>query len=225
MSLVALIIVIIFSALIIKVGSIALRMTGIDKESADFQSLSAFTGTGFTTTEAEHIVDHPKRRRVIKSLMILGNIGIVSAVTMLILSFRGVTLTQSLTKLGILGLAAVALIVFSVAKGLENAFDSFIEKRLSKMTHFSMGAFNEVIRLASGYGIAEISITGDHYLCGKQLLESNLSQSDILVLAIKRGFHLLATPKAVERIERGDKLVCFGLLKNIAGVADPDEAS
>jgi hypothetical protein len=219
MSVVALILVIMLSALIIKVGSVALRMTGIDKESAKFQSLSAFTGTGFTTTEAESIVNHPQRRKVIKGLMIMGNIGIVSAITMLILSFRGGSVTESLAKLGLLGLAALAILIFSVAKGIENVLDNFIEKRLSKMTHFSMGTFSEIMKLASGYGIAEVLITADHELAGKKLHESNLSQSDILVLAIKRGFHLISTPKAVEHIEAGDRLVCFGLLKNLSEVA------
>lgn len=220
MSVVALILIVMISALIIKVGSIALRMTGIDKETSRFQSLSAFTGTGFTTSEAENIVTHPQRRKVIKSLMILGNVGIVSVVSMLIISFRGGTLSDSLAKLGILGLAALGIVVFSLAKGLENVIDGFIEKRLSKITHFSMGAFSEVLRLASGYGIAEVGVPVDHSLAGKKLFESNLSQSDILVLAIKRGFRLIATPKANESIEAGDRLVCFGLLKNLVEVAD-----
>ncbi len=218
MTILGLVIVILISALIIKVGTIALRMTGISKESARFQSLSAFTGTGFTTSEAESIVNHPRRRKVIKALMILGNIGVVSAVTMLILSFRGEGLFDALTKIGIIGLAALAIVFFSVVKGLENVMDGFIEKRLSKMTHFSMGTFSEIMRLASGYGVAELSITADHVLAGKRLLESNLSRSDILVLAVKRGFRLIPTPKADELIEPGDHLVCFGLLKNLTEV-------
>ena len=104
MTLIALVLVIIISALIIKVGAIAMRMTGIDKEYANFQALSAFSGTGFTTTEAENIVNHPQRRRVIKVLMVFGNIGIISAISTLIMSFRGGTLSESATKLAILGL-------------------------------------------------------------------------------------------------------------------------
>ncbi|UCF04709.1 MAG: TrkA C-terminal domain-containing protein [bacterium] len=195
-------------------------MTGLDKETSAFQSLSAFTGTGFTTTEAENIVNHYKRRKIIKALMILGNIGIISTVAMLILSFRGVTLTESLTKLGIIGLAALALLIFSVARGLDNLLESFIEKRLSKMKLFSMGAFSEIIRLASGYGIVELTVTPEHDLAGRQLYESNLSGRDILVLAIKRGFHIITTPKAAERIEPGDKLVCFGLLRSLSEIAE-----
>ena len=43
------------SFLIVRAAAIALRMTGLEKKKAIFQSLSAFTGTGFTTREAENV--------------------------------------------------------------------------------------------------------------------------------------------------------------------------
>lgn len=220
MSVFALVLVIILSALIIKVGAISLRMTGLDKETAAFQSLSAFTGTGFTTSEAENIVNHHQRRKIVKALMILGNIGIVSGLAVLFLSFRGENFTAALTKLGVLGLTILLLIALPVMKGLDNVLDSFITRRLSKMTHFSMGSFSEILRLASGYGIAELAVGKSHRLAGKKLFESQLSASGILVLAIKRGFHLIPTPKADEPIEPGDKLICFGHLKSLSQMAE-----
>ena len=223
MSVFALLLVLVLSALIIKVGSISLRMTGLDKETAAFQSLSAFTGTGFTTSEAENIVNHRERRKIVKTLMILGNIGIISGLAMLFLSFQGESFSNALAKLGLLGLAVLVLVAFPIAKGLDNVVDRFITKRLSKMTHFSMGAFSEILKLASGYGIAELLIPDSHLLAGRKLMETDLSQSNILVLAIKRGFHLIAAPKAEEEIRAGDRLVCFGYLKGMSKLARQDE--
>ncbi len=217
-TLAGLIIVIIISFLIIKVGSIALRMTGVDKESANFQSLSAFTGTGFTTFEAEDVVNYHDRRRIIKILMLLGNAGIVSIITMLILSFSGGNISQTVAKLGLLGIVIVAIVVFSAVRGLETFVDNFIAKRLSKFTQFSMGSFQEMLRLTNGYGVAEIVVPKDHDLAGKRLFESNLRSSDILVLAVKRRMMLIPAPKADELIEPEDRLICFGLLKNISAV-------
>ncbi len=219
-TLAGLIIIIIISFLIIRVGSIALRMTGIDKESANFQSLSAFTGTGFTTFEAEDVVNYHNRRRVIKILMLLGNIGIVSVITMLILSFSDGNISQTAAKLGLLGLVVVAIVIFSAAKGLESFVDTFIAKRLARFTQFSMGSFHEMLRLTHGYGVAEIIVPGDHDLAGKRLFESNLRSSDILVLAVKRHSRLIPAPRADELIEPDDKLICFGLLENISKVTD-----
>ena len=78
MSVILLIIFICISYLIVRVGAIALEMTGMDKAKARFQALSAFSGTGFTTREAEMVVNHPRRRKIATYLMILGNAGIVT---------------------------------------------------------------------------------------------------------------------------------------------------
>ncbi len=51
------------SVAVIRVASVALRLTGLTENTARFQALSAFTGTGFTTTEAEALVNYPVRRR------------------------------------------------------------------------------------------------------------------------------------------------------------------
>jgi hypothetical protein len=58
-ALISLIIIFTLSALITKIASEALVHTGLSKQSAKFQARSAFTGVGFTTSEAEHIVNHP----------------------------------------------------------------------------------------------------------------------------------------------------------------------
>jgi hypothetical protein len=218
MSLVILLLVIMISALIIKVGAIALRMTGIDRETAGFQALSAFTGTGFTTSEAENIVNHSRRRSIVKALMILGNAGIITALAMLFLSLQGSTVTNALAKFGVIGLLAVLILAFPLSKGLDNLFENFIMKRLSKSTHFSMGAFSQLMRFARGYGIAELIVSDSDLLAGKTLAGSGLTDSGILVLAIRRKRQMITTPKAAERIQPDDRLICFGPLDNIASV-------
>jgi Trk-type K+ transport system membrane component len=85
--------VIFISFLIIRAAAIALMMTGLDQKRARFQALSAFSGTGFTTKEAESVVTNPKKRRIVTWLMILGNAGvgtvIVTATSSLVTS-RGI---------------------------------------------------------------------------------------------------------------------------------------
>ena len=222
MSIFVLVIVIFLSAMIIKVGAISLRMTGLDRETAAFQALSAFTGTGFTTSESENIVNHHQRRKIVKALMLLGNIGIVSSLAVLFLSIRSEPFANSIAKLGIVGFFLILLISLPVIKGLDNVIDSFISKRLRKMKGFSMGNYSEMVRLASGYGIGELHISETNPLAGKKLEETGLTARNIVVLAIKRGFHLIATPKAEEVIGAGDRLVCFGNLKSLSTVgSDP----
>lgn len=72
---------------IVKLGSIAFQLTGMEPKMAMFQSLSAFTNTGFTTSAAETVVQHRKRRMIATVLIILGYIGIVGVIVTLIRSF------------------------------------------------------------------------------------------------------------------------------------------
>ena len=77
------------SLFITRLATIALTYTGLSWEAARFQARFAFTGTGFTTSEAERVVDHPVRRRIIMLLMIARSAGVVSIIISLILSFGG----------------------------------------------------------------------------------------------------------------------------------------
>ena len=53
-ALISLLVVIVVSIIIIRIGAVALEMTGLSKETATFQAQSAFSGTGFTTSESEY---------------------------------------------------------------------------------------------------------------------------------------------------------------------------
>jgi len=72
---------------IVKLGSIAFQLTGMEPKMAMFQSLSAFTNTGFTTGAAEKVVQHRKRRVIATVLIIIGYIGIVGIIVTLSRSF------------------------------------------------------------------------------------------------------------------------------------------
>lgn len=77
----------VLSMTVVRIASVALSLTGISRELARFQARSAFTGAGFTTTESEQVVRHPVRRRIIMLMMLLGNAGIVTVISSLVLSF------------------------------------------------------------------------------------------------------------------------------------------
>jgi Trk-type K+ transport system membrane component len=86
----ALLLVLAISLLITRVATVILTASGMSRQSARFQARSAFTSAGFTTSESEHVVNHPLRRRVVATLMLLGNAGIVAAASSAILGFRRV---------------------------------------------------------------------------------------------------------------------------------------
>lgn len=77
------------SLIVVRVGAVALMMTGLSEEVAQFQALSAFSGTGFTTTETEGVVSHPARRKTVALLIRFGSAGGVTAISTLMLSLIG----------------------------------------------------------------------------------------------------------------------------------------
>ena len=74
------VLVLIVSFIVVRIGAIALQLTGLEWSLAKFQSLSCFTSTGFTTKEAELITGDPRRRRIASVLIVLGHAGLGSEV-------------------------------------------------------------------------------------------------------------------------------------------------
>jgi hypothetical protein len=208
-------IVIVVSILIVLVGGVALRLTGLDRKTANFQALSAFTRAGFTTRESELVVGHPQRRTIVTWLIILGNAGIVAVI---------VTGTSSLAlttdyKLGI-GIAIVVAglyIVYRLVRhaGLTRRWENLIENRLSKEGFFRKIAIEQLLRLADSHGVARVTITQESTLAGATLQDVQFPTKDFSLLGIERGERLVSSPGADRQIEEGDALVVFGKLKII----------
>lgn len=87
-SLLALLAIVFISLLVVRIGTNALMLTGMSLTASRFQASSAFFGVGFTTSEAEMVVGHEVRRRIILHLIIAGNIGLTSAMATLIVTDR-----------------------------------------------------------------------------------------------------------------------------------------
>jgi K+-transporting ATPase A subunit len=82
-----LLVIIMIILAIVKLGSIAFQLTGMEPKMATFQALSALTNTGFTTRAAEDVVQHRKRRVIASILIFVGYIGIVGVIVTLVRSF------------------------------------------------------------------------------------------------------------------------------------------
>jgi hypothetical protein len=204
--------VIFVSFLIVRAAAIALMMTGLDEKKARFQALSAFTGTGFTTREAESIVNHPLRRRIISWLMILGNAGVVTVI---------ITATSSLVTsegfqvpLNALILLVGIYIIYRLAthKRFIRRWESYVEKKLVNYPDFEEGATEDLLHLIEGYGLVRAIIKDSSPLVESSLSESRLSEKGLLVLGIERGKNWIPIPKAKEVIKVGDRLVVYGPL-------------
>ena len=124
------------SFFLIRLASVALKLTGMPEPNARFQAMSALTGTGFTTTEAEMIVNYPLRRKIIAWLMIFGNLGIVSVLSTLMISFvrTDANITAILIQLAwIVGVIVVffGIMLTPIVDGFFCGLISFLLKKLT----------------------------------------------------------------------------------------------
>jgi len=209
------IVIIAMSAIIVKIATVALTMTGLSEKKAGFEALSAFTGTGFTTNDSELVMENELRRKIIMFLMILGNAGLVSVITALIFSFGKGGIRPVLMNSGILILLLLILYKLAANKRLTRYLTKKIESGLEKRPPFRKRAVEEILRIAKDYGIAEVAIRDNSLDLGKTLLESSFREKDILILAIERKNEVIPAPKAQDTIQLGDTLICYGKLDNI----------
>src|SRR5947207_10229873 len=181
-ALVSVLIIALLSMLITRVATVALSLTGMSRESARFQARSALSGVGFTTSEAESVVGHPVRRRIIQMLMVLGSAGLVGAAASLILSF-GVHAndSQRLVRALILAGGLVVLIVMSRSAWVDRRLAALIGHIL-KWPGFHVRDFGRLLALEGDWAVGELAVEDDDWLAGHTLGELRLRDEGVAVL-------------------------------------------
>jgi hypothetical protein len=221
------------TVLVVKAGSVALRLTGMDERRANFQAISAVTGTGFTTRESELVAADPVRRKIVSFLMIFGNVVIVMLISLLVGSFAAVAraVEKWYLEYGIPAAVFVVggLLLYLVLRshGLTRRWNRWVNEKLTSRLKLRERPVAEVLALAEGYGVAEIPVAERSPCAGKTLAEADLRATGILVLAIRRGEEVLPSPSAAEHIRPGDRLVCYGELARVYDFASagPEKAA
>jgi len=218
MSVVLLIVFICISYLVVRIGAIALEMTGMERSRARFQALSAFSGTGFTTKEAELVVNHPRRRKIVTYLMILGNAGIVSVIATFVLSLRQTGTFRP--SLNLVIIAASLFILYRVAshQKLAKRLTQKIRETLREKLHFEKVQVEELLQQSDGYGIASILVGRRSKVAGSTLSKSGFKEKDLMILSVERDEEVIPVPKAQTKIRVGDRLICYGKLQNLKGL-------
>ena len=171
-SAILLILTVVISLLIVRVGSIAFEMTGLDREKARFQALSCFTGTGFTTREAEAIVGNRNRRKVASFLMILGNAGIVTVITTLVVTATENRFLLSFRNLSMITLGVTLVVFLFQQKRFINWLGGLIRKCLRKTTDLDQTDVTEILRQAEGYCVSRIHVPAESVLADKTIASS-----------------------------------------------------
>ncbi|ASJ11301.1 potassium transporter TrkA [Thermococcus sp. P6] len=201
--------------LIVRIGAIALEMTGLSKDVASFQAQSAFSGAGFTTNESEYVVSNPVRRRIIRTLIFLGSAGITSAIATLLLTFVGKTGEETINSLIILALSLIVLYITFTSKRVERLMRRWIKRFLNRaFPELRVYDYHQLLGLTKGYSISEVKVGPGSWMANKTLRELELNKEGVIVLGIYRksdgGEIYIGAPRGDTLIKPGDVLVCYG---------------
>jgi hypothetical protein len=213
-------VVALLSLLFTRLATGALIATGMPPESAGFQARSAFTGAGFTTTEAENVVNHPVRRRVISTTMFVGNLGVPTLVVTVTLGFLapgpGGTSTRALVLV-----AGVALIVaLAFTRPVTDLFVTLGRKATRPLLRRSLtGAVVPLLQLSAEYQVVALPLSEDVPLRSIRGLQQALP--DIRVLGVRpgglRGEFVGGPPSDVD-LHAGDDLVVLARSDRLSAI-------
>lgn len=204
------------SWLIVRAGAIALMMTGMSFDKAKFQALSAFSGTGFTTHEAEQVVNNARRRKIVSLLMVFGNAGIVTVIVTASTSFAKAKGMEVGLNVLVLLLGISLLMALARHTELVSHWEKFAQQRLSRLKIFEGEAsVDELLHIAEGYGVVRVRLQDDAEFVGKTLAEVNSGLRHSLVLGIERDGNWVPTPRMTRKLMVDDCLVIYGQLESL----------
>lgn len=213
MSAIALLIfVAVLSLLVTRVATVALTVTGMTRQSARFQARSALTGAGFTTSESEMVVNHPVRRRIVMGLMLLGSVGLVTAVAGLLAGFLGAAGTgERLPRAVLLVGGLVAVYLVSLSSWVDRRLSRLIVRLLRRYTSLDVQDYARLLHLAGDYSVKEMAVHPGDWMAGHRLGELRMMDEGVMVLGIAHADgSYVGAPGKQTMIQAGDVVILYG---------------
>ncbi len=150
-----LLIILAVSLVVVRIGGTALRLTGMSMDAARFQSISALTGTGFTTQEAETTMHHPLRRKVLIGLMFAGHLGVVSLASAVILGVSSAQDGSAVWTVLYMLLAVFVICGVAMSAAVDTLFCRVISAVLTRFGWFDGSQHLIITELPDGAQVAE----------------------------------------------------------------------
>lgn len=217
---IVLLLIVLVALLINRVATVALMATGMSRQYAKFQSRSAFTGVGFTTSEAEQVVSHPVRRRIVMILMLMGNAGIATVVATLLLGFTNADASQQVLRGAVLVGGLVAIWALAANQRFESALRRGFVRVLRGNGELLVHDYASLLHVGHDYTVGEMQVQQNDWMADRTLAGMHLRDEGVIVLGIERGGEFIGTPNGDSLIRAGDTLVLYGTFDALSDLDD-----
>jgi len=211
-------IIILVTILINQIAAILLEQTGVDRDRAKLEALSAWTTCGFTTSGSETMVSQPVRRHIIMKLMFFGHAGISAAGASLILGF--IQSREAHNHLSIkLPILIVGITLLLVMKKSDWLARLMIKISPLILGHIKRKEHTNKVRwlceLPGDSQLSEIFIQEEHPACGNKISDLPFAKYNLKLLGIiNPDDNFMSGAETPKTLEQDYKLVTFGASAN-----------
>ncbi len=142
----------------------------------------------------------------------LGNVGLVTVISSLVLTFVN-TPSPGEQAARLFWLLAGLVVLFLLARSdwVETHLARLIQAILGRYTDLEVQDYASLLGIEGGYRLAEVSIQPGSWLANKTLSEANIADEGILILGIYRpNGTYVGAPQGETRINPEDRLVVYG---------------
>ena len=198
------------SFFLIRLAAVALKLTGMPEHNARFQAISALTGTGFTTIEAELIVNYPIRRKIVAWLMIFGNLGILSVLSTLMITFIRADANMNAILVQLAWMIGMIFFFFIIMLNstVDRFFCGIIRFFLEKFTFLGGRHYQRLLHFGG-----DLSVSEHQFFASESLTfgEAEAQFEGFTILAVKRSTGATERFAAeIDPVVPGDSLILFG---------------
>jgi hypothetical protein len=211
-------------AVILRVGTAALIVSGLSRDVAAFQVRSAFFGVGYTTNEAEMIVNHPFRRKLIQVLMLFGSIGITGLIGSAVVTLAR---TEGSVWVPIVVLSAGLALLWALTtwRPVDRFVIHFFERLLRRWTDLDTNDYHALLRLSGDYAIRQFAIHDGGVLDGRALRDLVPQAQRVVLLSVeRRDGSYLGAPSLDTTLQGGDVLTVYGQNETLKAMAAREKA-
>jgi len=199
----------------------ALIATGLPPDVASFQARSAFSGAGFTTTEAENVVNHPARRKIIGTTMFAGNLGTPTLVVTVLVGFLapGPGNTAERTMVTLSGLVLIVMLVANgpAQRALARLGQEQARKRL--LPHLDRHVV-ELYAVGDDFVVGSLRVAEQPDPGVRSLRGLDEALPTVSVLGVRHGGEYLGRPPVDVELDAGDEILVYGRRQDLEKFED-----
>ena len=193
-----------------KLATGALIATGVPPESAAFQARSAFSGAGFTTSEAENVVNHRVRRRIIGTTMFVGSLGtptlVLTVLVGLVAPGPGSTTERALVTISGVFLILMAVFNKPSQRWLQNVGQRYVQKRLAPALSDQR---LDLLTLSNEFAVQAVRFEATPEESVRSLRGLAQAFPDVTILGVRRGREYFGAPPVDIDLQAGDELIIY----------------